>query len=295
MLFKVNIRECMITAIKELLDILQLEKVEENHFVGKNQDLGLPQVFGGQIIAHALQAAMQMVQDDREVHSCHCYFLQPAEVSLPLSFKTITLREGNSFTVIEVSIYQKEQLIAKLTASFHIAEVGFEHQLKMPESDMTEFTSENTLLKSIAKLLPSPIKEKLLAERPFDIRIKYVNDPFQGKVLPPEQYVWAKTTEEIVLTPRQQQCLFAYFSDFHCILTMLHPHQKGFMQPDLKFATLDHSIWFHRQADFNQWHLFSLNSPNAFGGRGLTRGEVFNQSGRFIMSYQQEGLIRQRD
>lgn len=73
---------------------------------------------------------------------------------------------------------------------------------------------------------------------------------------------------------------------------MLHPHQRGFMQPGLKIATLDHSIWFHRDIDWNDGLLFSLTTPNASGARGLTRGEVFDQQGRLLATYQQEGLIR---
>ena len=76
-------------------------------------------------------------------------------------------------------------------------------------------------------------------------------------------------------------------------MTMLQPHGKGAMHPSLRIATIDHSIWFHRAFDFSDWLLFALDSPNASGMRGLTRGQVFDKSGKLIASYQQEGLIRE--
>ncbi len=92
-----------------------------------------------------------------------------------------------------------------------------------------------------------------------------------------------------------QQCLLAYFSDFHCILTALHPHGKGFLQKGMKVATIDHSIWFHRPFNLNNWHLHAIESNNAFAGRGLARGQIFAADGTLIATTQQEGLIRYQE
>ena len=57
--------------LKELLNLLQLEKLEEGLFRGQSENLGLPQVYGGQVLGQALSAARYTVQDDRSVHSFH--------------------------------------------------------------------------------------------------------------------------------------------------------------------------------------------------------------------------------
>lgn len=284
----------MSEALSNLIELFDLEQLDDGLFRGNSQDLGFPQVFGGQVVAQSLMAAMRMVEENRDLHSCHSYFLRAGEACYPIIYEVELLRRGNSFTVMNVNAKQHNEIICRTMASFHVHEEGFEHQITMPKVDEPQLLySENDLIRSLALMLPMPLREKFQAERAFDVRIQYPNDPFNGKKLPSEQYVWAKTNGDVPPLRRLQQCLLAYFSDFHCILTMLHPHERGFMQPGLRIATLDHSIWFHREVDWNDWLLFALQSPNAFGARGLTRGEVFDRSGKLIATYQQEGLIRE--
>lgn len=47
----------MSQALKNLLTLLNLEKIEEGLFRGQSEDLGLRQVFGGQVVGQALYAA----------------------------------------------------------------------------------------------------------------------------------------------------------------------------------------------------------------------------------------------
>lgn len=284
----------MSNALQHLIQILTLEQLDDGLFRGESEDLGFPQVFGGQVVSQALAAAMQVVDLERDLHSCHAYFLRAGDAAYPIIYETEILREGNSFSVVSVNAKQHNEVICRVMASFQIHEAGFEHQANMPDvSEPETFYSENELIRSLALMLPAKLRAKFEAERPFDVRIKYPNDPFNGHKLSPKQFLWVKTNGIAPQHRRLQQCLLAYFSDFHCILTMLHPHERGFMQPGLRIATLDHSIWFHRDFDFSQWLLFALDSPNAFGARGLTRGQVFDQKGNLIASYQQEGLIRE--
>lgn len=281
------------TALSHLIELLTLEKLDDGLFRGESEDLGFPQVFGGQVVSQALAAAMNVVPDERLLHSCHAYFLRAGDAAYPIIYETEILREGKSFTAVSVNAKQHNEIICRVMTSFQVEEQGFEHQLAMPSVEQpAQFYSENQLIQSLALMLPAGLREKFQAERPFDVRIKYPNDPFNGQKLPPEQTLWVKANGVVPNNRRLQQCLFAYFSDFHCILTMLHPHQRGFMQPGLKIATLDHSIWFHRDIDWSDGLLFNLTTPNASGARGLTRGEVFDQHGRLLATYQQEGLIR---
>ncbi|WP_407675201.1 MULTISPECIES: acyl-CoA thioesterase domain-containing protein [Pasteurellaceae] len=286
----------MMKALQKLIELLTLKKLGSHQFQGEVEDLGLPKVFGGQIMAQGLFAAMQQVELERILHSFHCYFINAGDIHSPIIYETEILREGKSFTSVSVLAKQKNTLLCRITASFQLKEQGFDHQSVMPEvAEPTDYYSENELIKSMAELLPTHLKEKFQAERPFEVRIKYANDPFSGVKLPPKQFVWFKTNDEIeAQNQRLQQCLFTYFSDFHCLPTALHPHEKGIMQQGMQFATLDHGIWFHRDFNLNNWTLYALETNNAFGGRGLTKGQVFDQQGKLLASVQQEGLIRAR-
>ncbi|MBF0785675.1 acyl-CoA thioesterase II [Muribacter muris] len=280
--------------LTQLIQLLTLTPLDEHRFCGQSEDLGLPQVFGGQIVAQSLAAATQKVALERHLHSCHSYFIKAGEVGVPIIYHTEILRQGNSFTVVNVNAMQHNHLLARTMASFQRDEAGFSHQVKMPNvAEPAAFASENQLIYALAAHLPPKLKAIFQTERPFDVRIKYPNNPFEPQRLPAEQQIWAKVNGEAPQDVRLHQCLAAYFSDFHCILTMLHPHARSVMQPTMRIATLDHSMWFHRAFDFNQWLLFALDSPNAYAGRGITRGQVFNPQGELLFSYQQEGLIRE--
>jgi acyl-CoA thioesterase-2 len=57
-------------------------------------------------------------------------------------------------------------------------------------------------------------------------------------------------------------------------------------------ASLDHAMWFHRPFRADRWLLYAQDTPNAAGGRGLARGQVFTQEGELVVSVVQEGLVR---
>jgi len=69
--------------------------------------------------------------------------------------------------------------------------------------------------------------------------------------------------------------------------------KQGALSWDLsQVASLDHALWLHEAPAFDQWLLFTMESPWAGGARGLTRGTFHTQDGRHIASVAQEGLIR---
>jgi acyl-CoA thioesterase II len=51
-------------------------------------------------------------------------------------------------------------------------------------------------------------------------------------------------------------------------------------------------MWFHRPFRADDWLLYAQDSPNATGGRGLSRGLVFTRDGTLVATVMQEGLIR---
>ena len=66
----------MSSAVKDLLDILDLEPLEVNLFRGRSPQVGWQRVFGGQVIGQALVAAVRTVEV-RPPHSLHAYFVLP--------------------------------------------------------------------------------------------------------------------------------------------------------------------------------------------------------------------------
>lgn len=108
----------MSLALENLINLMALEKLEDGLFQGQSEDLGLPQVFGGQVAGQALYAAGQTVPADRRVHSFHSYFLRPGDSHKPIIYDVENLRDGKSFSARRVSAIQNGKPIFYMTASF---------------------------------------------------------------------------------------------------------------------------------------------------------------------------------
>ncbi|MDD1781383.1 acyl-CoA thioesterase II [Enterovibrio sp. ZSDZ35] len=284
----------MSTKLEELLTLLKLEQIEEGIYRGQSENLGLPQVYGGQVIGQALSAAKGTVSGDRFVHSFHSYFLRPGDPEKPIVYDVENLRDGNSFSTRRVKAIQYGQPIFYLTASYHKNEPGFEHQSAMPQvAGPDGLMSEKQLVDSIAQHLPKKLIETFGGERPIEVRPVNIINPLQPQKAEAKQYLWIRANGKMSDDLRVHQYLLAYASDWGFLTTALQPHGVTVMTPKLKVATIDHAMWFHREFRMDEWLLFAIDSPSAHGSRGLVRGEIFNQRGELVASAVQEGLMRQ--
>ena len=285
----------MSQALSNLLALLNLEKIEEGFFRGQSEDLGLRQVFGGQVVGQALYAAKETVPVDRLVHSFHSYFLRPGDSQKPIVYDVETLRDGNSFSARRVAAIQNGKPIFYMTASFQAPEPGFEHQKTMPAAPAPEnLKSETEIAMAFEKLLPQTLKEKFLCEKPLEIRPVVFHNPMQGHVDEPVRQVWMRANGKMPADLRVHQSLLGYASDFNFLPVALQPHGVGFLEPGMQVATIDHSMWFHRPFDMNDWLLYSVESTSASSARGFVRGEFYSRDGVLVASTVQEGVMRKR-
>ncbi|HGF8969478.1 TPA: acyl-CoA thioesterase II [Yersinia enterocolitica] len=283
----------MSQALKKLLDLLCLEKIEEGIFRGQSEDLGLRQVFGGQVVGQAIYAAKQTVPTDRVVHSFHSYFLRPGDSSKPIIYDVETLRDGNSFSARRVSAIQNGKPIFYMTASFQSQEEGFEHQNTMPDVPPPEgLMSETDIARKFVHLIPEKVRDKFIGHQPIEMRPVKFHNPLQGSTAEPNRYVWFKANGEMPDDLRVHQYLLGYASDFNFLPTALQPHGIGFLEPGVQIATIDHSMWFHRPFRLDDWLLYAVESTSASGARGFVRGQIYNREGVLVASTVQEGVIR---
>lgn len=285
----------MSQALQNLLNLLNLEKLEEGLFRGQSEDLGLRQVFGGQVVGQALYAAKQTVPNERIIHSFHSYFLRPGDSQKAIIYDVETLRDGQSFSARRVSAIQNGHPIFYMTASFQGPETGFEHQKPMPSVPGPDnLPAESDIAKQLAHFIPEKAREKFLSEKPFDIRPVKFHNPLQGHVDEPARQVWIRANGAMPEDKRIHQYLLGYASDFNFLPVALQPHGKGFLEPGMQVATIDHSMWFHRAFNLNDWLLYSVESTSASNARGFVRGEFFTQDGTLVASTVQEGVMRLR-
>lgn len=283
----------MQTVVRELLDLLRLERLEDNLFRGQSRDIGTRYVFGGQVLGQALSAAQQTVESVREVHSLHAYFLRAGDITLPIVYDVDRTRDGGSFSVRRVTAIQKGKPIFVMAASFHEPEPGEEHQLSPPEVPKPEDLPENHGLDAdrLAQL-PPKMQRWLSHQGPFEFRPVYPRDELHPVKRPPYQQVWFRLIDRIPDEPALHRSLLAYASDFHLIGTTTFPSGISYLQPNVQMASLDHGMWFHRAMRVDDWLLYDCDSPSAQRARGLARGMIYDAQGRLVASTAQEGLIR---
>ncbi|MDC9587852.1 acyl-CoA thioesterase II [Xenorhabdus sp. XENO-10] len=283
----------MSQALQYLINLIHLEKIEEGIYRGQSEDLGFPQVFGGQVIGQALYAAKQTVANDRMIHSFHSYFLRPGDSHKPIVYDVEILRDGKSFSARRVSAIQNGRPIFYMTASFQGHEVSFKHQNTMPLiPPPEELESQEEIVKKMANSLSTQLK-KTFSVAPLEMRLVPLQKLPNHSSQVPVRYVWFRSNGKMPEDPFIHHCLLGYASDFNFLPTALQPHGvEEFMEKNMQIATIDHSMWYHRPFSMDDWLLYSIESPSASGARGFVRGYIYNRSGVLIASAVQEGVIR---
>ena len=278
--------------VENLTETLALEPIEVNLFRGMTSGRDGPRIFGGHVIAQSLMAAYETVED-RICHSLHCYFIRPGDPNVPILYEVDRSRDGSSFTTRRVTAIQHGRQIFNLAASFQVAEEGLEHQTNMPDVPPPDALKDafEQFRKDIDKL---PEATRRMMNRPRPIEQRAVNPRRFDEKVPPVDNVWMRARSEIGPDQHLHQAILAYASDMGLLETSMRPHGVSWQSPGLQSASLDHTIWFHRPLNFNDWHLYAQESPSASGARGFIRGQVFSADGVLVASVAQEGLIRQR-
>jgi acyl-CoA thioesterase II len=280
-------------AVKNLLDILDLEPLEHNLFRGRSPQDGWQRVFGGQVIGQALVAASRTVAPDRKAHSLHAYFLRPGDPGVPIIYEVDRIRDGKSFVTRRVVAIQHGHAIFSMSASFQVEEEGLDHQMPAPRvPPPEELISEDELKRQFIESAREPMKGYWRRERPIELRPVSLRHYVTREKLDPVQHVWFRTTGPLPDDPVVQKCVLAYASDMMLLDTSLYPHARTLFDRDLQVASLDHALWFHRPFRADDWLLYSQDSPTASGSRGFNRGAIYTRDGVHVASVAQEGLIR---
>ena len=269
--------------MNDFLTLMNLQKCATDSYLGSSPEYPWGSVYGGQIVAQALKAALLTVDSDRAVHSLHAYFVGGAVCDEPIRYEVERTRSGGSFDTRSVTVYQTDRLILKLLSSFHTEEKQIDVQFPMlpqdagsPEGDLQHEWSP-------------------LFERQY-------RQPELGR-----SCGWLRLTDSVGDDLALQSCALAYVSDdlpFEAVGTS-YPNLIDFRDgwavprtPDFQkkflIASLDHSIWFHRQSRVDQWQFYDYRSSGLNGGRGTVFGRVFSSEGDHVATVIQEILLREK-
>jgi acyl-CoA thioesterase-2 len=281
--------------MSQLLEILDLEKIEEGVFRGASPDVGWQRVFGGLVISQALVAASRTMSEGRFAHSLHSYFLRPGDPALPILYEVENIRDGASFATRRVVAIQHGKPIFSLSASFQVDEPGLAHQMPMPDVPQPEDLPDAKMLyETYLQDAPEHVRAYWLRERPVEVRPVAMTHYVSKEALAPVQHIWIRPNGAVGPGRDLQSAVLAYLSDMTLLDTALFPHGLSVFDKSIQAASLDHAMWFHAADPLDDWLLYTQDSPFSGGARGLSRGAIYNRSGRLIASTAQEGLIRKR-
>ena len=288
--------------------LLTVSREGDDAFTGRMQPDGIGRVFGGQVIAQALQAAQATAPDGLEAHSLHAYFLRGGKEGVDIDYATARDFDGRSFANRRVVASQtdedgKPRPILNLTASFQRPEDGLAHDdvtmpdVTPPEDLRSDMETRHKLVESAGDKMSEAQRNLVLRPRPIDMRTVDRLHWMNSEPREPRAHSWFRTVAPLPAieeNPALHRAVIAYASDYTLLGTSALPHGLSWMRGELVGASLDHAIWFHRPARADEWLLYATDAPWSGGGRGFNRGRIFNRQGELVASVAQEGMMRRR-
>ncbi|RAU92456.1 acyl-CoA thioesterase II [Mycobacterium colombiense] len=276
----------------ELLATLDLERVDDDLFIGSHPSKNPMRTFGGQLMSQSFVASSRsLVRGDLPPSALSVHFINGGDTAKDIEFRVTRLRDERRFANRRVDAVQDGTLLSSALISYMAGGRGLEHGVAPPE--VAEPHTQPTigeLLRGYEKTVPHFVN----ALQPIEWR--YTNDPAwvmrtKGERLPHNR-VWVKALGEIPDDPVLHTATMVYSSDTTVLDSVITTHGLSWGFDRIFAASANHSIWFHRQVDFNDWVLYSTSSPVAADSRGLGTGHFFDRSGLPLATVVQEGVLK---
>ena len=264
-------------SIDRLIARLSLESVGPRSFIGGAGPGGQGlkgRLYGGLVAAQAYVAAARTATVG-PVHSLHLYFLRPGRSSLPIQYEVETIKQGRNFEARQVRATQDGGVIFQMMASFTDNHEGVSHQDAMPNVPAPDTLPNRDQARG----------KRGWQEQPIDLR----TDNPSGERESPDHWIWMRPMQPLVADPVMHTAALVFATDRAFIRTAALPHKTA---GDFAGASLDHTIWFHEQIDFTDWHLHAMHSPVARHARGLVFGAIYGANGSRVATTAQEGAMR---
>ena len=277
--------------LETLLELLDLEELGDDVYLGKHLGHVGSRTFGGQLISQAIIAAGRTVGSTRPLHALNAHFIRGGDVKAPIEYHVQRQRDGRAFANRLVTARQNGHDIFVMLTAFQDWTAGLEHAVEVPDVPYPDvlpplgdhFVGYEDRLQMFVNAL-----------KPIDMR--YANDPAwimkgTGERLNHNR-VWMKADGPIPDDSLIHVAIMGYSSDTTVLDSIITTHGLSWGHDRIVAATVNHSMWFHRPIRFDEWALYATESPVAAGSRGLGTGRYFSIEGELLATVVQEGLIR---
>ncbi|WP_156623932.1 acyl-CoA thioesterase II [Mycobacterium sp. 852002-40037_SCH5390672] len=275
-----------------MLATLDLHRVDDDLFIGSHPSKNPMRTFGGQLMSQSFVASSRsLVRDDLPPGALSVHFINGGDTEKDIEFRVTRLRDERRFANRRVDAMQDSTLLCSALVSYMAGGRGLEHGIEPP--DVAEPQTQPTigeLLRGYEETVPHFVN----ALQPIEWR--YTNDPAwvmrtKGERLPHNR-VWVKALGDVPDDPVLHTATMVYSSDTTVLDSVITTHGLSWGFDRIFAASTNHSIWFHRQVNFNDWVLYSTSSPVAADSRGLGTGHFFDRSGQPLATVVQEGVLK---
>jgi acyl-CoA thioesterase II len=296
-------RTCVASSVSDsatlsLGDALRVEPLGTDRFVAPASSSLFDRLYGGQVLAQSFLAAAETVEPDRRLHSLHAYFQRLGAPDLPVTFEVERLADTRSFSTRFVRAAQAAGLLTSVLLSFQRPDTrGFAHADAMPSVPPPEdFESRDDRLRAHYRGDP-PANSGV----GWPVEIRYVDrEPWVRQPSDGRNRMWIRVRPADASEPDPGALTSAAMLVFASDLTMFEPiiarHDIAWDEliagTTMFGATLDHSIWLHREFVFDDWLLHVHESTVAAHGRGLTTGRFYSRDGELVGSVAQEIVVK---
>ncbi|WP_038169448.1 acyl-CoA thioesterase [Tomitella biformata] len=291
-----------------LLGVLDLEETGADEYRGTQPRQTAARTFGGLLMAQAIIAGGRTVDavaaaksadrgkpvEPLRLHAVNGHFIRGGEIDADIDYRVTRLRDGASISNRLVEVSQGGELLCSILLSYTSDKPGLEHQPEL--SAVASMPAPETLpgLTEVLAGYESNLGWFVDAIRPIEFR--YANDPAWIQKATGEQLghnrVWMRPDGVVPADPNVQAALLAYTSDTTLLDSILTSHGLSWGLDRVVVATINHSMWLHRPLQFDDWLLYSTESPVAAGTRGLATGRFIRGDGQLVASVAQECVVR---
>jgi acyl-CoA thioesterase-2 len=263
--------------LEGILASLTLTPTGADCYTAENADSGPGVIFGGQLLAQAVVAAL-VGHDGKRVKTVHTVFARAGSPNAPVEIAVERLHAGRALASSAVTITQGDRICTK--------------SIVLLTADEPDFIRHA----DAAPPAPDPSESRPLSHIDgWEIRVVGdvdIRDP--DLVGPPTLDVWSRFAK-VPDDPGVDEALLAFASDGFLIGTAMRPHAGvGQAQAHVTISTgvLSHTLTFHEPFSADEWLLLAHRSPYAGHGRCYGQASVFRQDGTLVASYVQDAMVR---
>jgi acyl-CoA thioesterase II len=275
----------------QLLATLDLKRIDDGTFTGSHPTKTPIRTFGGQLMAQSIVAATRTVTTDLPPAALTVTFINGGDPKVDIEYRVVNLRDERRFANRRVDAMQDGNLLASAMVSYLSGGRGLEHGVDAPEvADPDTVPPIAEHLRGYEDTVPAFVN----ALRPIEWR--YTNDPAwimrrKGGRLRYNR-VWMKADGTMPDDPVLHTAAMVYSSDTTVLDSIITTHGLSWGFDRIFAITVNHSVWFHRQVNFDDWVLYSTTSPVAADSRGLGTGHFFDRNGVLVATVVQEGIVK---